>query len=260
MTDDVRVTSSDGTVLSARVTGSGPPLVLVHGTTGTKDSWAFVEPALAEHHTVWSYDRRGRGGSGDAETYGFEREIDDLRSVVAAAGGPVHLVGHSFGARCAADLAPDIDGLGSLVLYEPPVHLASRTEAIAVAVGHLATGRVEDGVVEFFRHLAGFSDEELEMVRSLPSVWDRFLSTAPTAAREVRALQSRTWDPAALAGVSGPVVFLAGAATELDVYPTADEVGTIDGARHVELPGQRHIAFATDPALFSSAVLAVTNA
>lgn len=71
--------SADGTTISARVTGDGSPLVLVHGTTGSKDSWAMVEEALARHHTVWAYDRRGRADSGDRpDDYSFEHEVADV--------------------------------------------------------------------------------------------------------------------------------------------------------------------------------------
>ena len=56
-TQVVSVRAPDGVPLSVRVTGAGQPLVLVHGTTGSRESWALIEPLLAEHFTVWSYDR-----------------------------------------------------------------------------------------------------------------------------------------------------------------------------------------------------------
>jgi alpha-beta hydrolase superfamily lysophospholipase len=106
-TVDREVTSADGTTLSARVSGRGSPLVLVHGTTGSKESWALVERGLAGSHTVWSYDRRGRGDSADDPArYALEREVDDLVAVLDDLGEPAHLLGHSFGG-CGLDATVD---------------------------------------------------------------------------------------------------------------------------------------------------------
>ena len=62
-----RVNSSDGTPIAFWRSGSGPPLVLVHGTTGAHWSFAFLSPVLAERFTLYALDRRGRGESGDAD-------------------------------------------------------------------------------------------------------------------------------------------------------------------------------------------------
>lgn len=245
--------SADGTPLAVRVSGSGPALVLVHGTTGSKDSWAFVEPLLAERHTVWSYDRRGRGGSGDTDEYDYELEVQDLVAVSTAVGDEVHVVGHSFGARCALDAAPQVGRLASLVLYEPPVHVSEARAVAEDALQAIEAGRVEEGLSRFSRELAGISDEEMELRRSVPAVWEAYLATAPTAVREVRSLLNRAWDPPYRIEV--PTLYLWGGATEVTTYLARDEISTaLPTAEVVELPGQRHIAFATDPARFATVV------
>ena len=114
------VTSPDGTALDVCFVGTGPTVVLVHGTGATKEAWAAVEPLLAEQFTVWSYDGRGRGASGDVDPYSFEAEVADLVAVVTGAGSGVHLVGHSFGACCAIEAARELPDLATLVLYEAP--------------------------------------------------------------------------------------------------------------------------------------------
>lgn len=249
----VTIGSADGTSLVVRVSGNGPALVLVHGTTGSKDSWALVEPLLAEHHTVWNYDRRGRGQSGDADDYDYDLEIDDLVAVSAAVGDEVHIVGHSFGARCALDAVPRLTRLASLVLYEPPVYVSDARSVAEAALQAIEDGQVEAGLSTFSREIAGISDQEMERRRSATAVWKAYLATAPTAVREVRSLLGRPWSPPYRTDV--PTLYLRGGATEVATYLAEHEIAlALPTAEVVDLPGQRHIAFATDPARFAAVV------
>lgn len=128
---DETIVSADGTKLSALVTGSGPPLVLVHGSASSKETWAFVQPYLAREHTVWAYDRRGRGQSeGGDEGYGLEAEGEDVRAVLDAAGPGAHLLAHSFGAVCALEAVAGGVDLASLTLYEPPGSREGRCRSV----------------------------------------------------------------------------------------------------------------------------------
>jgi pimeloyl-ACP methyl ester carboxylesterase len=257
MREDVTtVVSADGTMLSARVTGQGPPMVLVHGTSATKEAWSLVEPLLAERHTVWAYDRRGRGESRDAGEYSFASEIDDVRAVVDAAGQGAHLVGHSFGAYCSLEAAALEGDLGSLTLYEPPVHAERRAAAIRRAVDCLDRGDDEGALLVFLPEVAGLSDEELSVARSIPEVWDRFLAAAPTFRREFAALSDHPWDPGRYRALRAPTLLISGSLTQSPVYLTQDELAAaVPRAMHVELEGQRHIAMAGDPGRFAAVVL-----
>lgn len=86
------VQSRDGTPIAYWRSGSGPPLVLVHGTTADHQRWATVLPELDAHLTTYAVDRRGRGGSGDSPDYDGVREAEDVAAVVdvvaAEAGQP----------------------------------------------------------------------------------------------------------------------------------------------------------------------------
>jgi pimeloyl-ACP methyl ester carboxylesterase len=62
-----KIQSKDGTLLACQRSGTGPPLILVHGGTADHTRWAPILPALEEHFTVYAMDRRGRGSSGDTE-------------------------------------------------------------------------------------------------------------------------------------------------------------------------------------------------
>jgi hypothetical protein len=74
------ITSKDGTSIAYRRSGEGPPLVLVHGAAADHGRWRPVLPAFEERFTVYAIDRRGRGGSGDADGYAIEREFEDVAS------------------------------------------------------------------------------------------------------------------------------------------------------------------------------------
>jgi len=78
------ITSADGTIVRCFTDGSGPPLLLVHGTTADHARWQMITPELAEHFTVYAMDRRGRGDSTDGPEYHLLREAEDVAAVVSA--------------------------------------------------------------------------------------------------------------------------------------------------------------------------------
>src|SRR5687767_12504745 len=119
----MRVASQDGTSIAVQVTGRGAPLLLVHGTTADHSRWTPLLPALEARFTVHAMDRRGRGESGDAADYSLVREFEDVAAVVDAIGGPVNLLGHSYGALCSLEAALRTSNLRKLILYEPPIPL-----------------------------------------------------------------------------------------------------------------------------------------
>jgi pimeloyl-ACP methyl ester carboxylesterase len=119
----ITVTSADGTPIAADRTGDGPPVVLVAGALTDRAALAPLAAALAPDFTVFAYDRRGRGDSGDTRPYRVEREIEDLAAVVEAAGGQAHVFGHSSGAVLALEAAARDVPITRLALYEPPFRL-----------------------------------------------------------------------------------------------------------------------------------------
>ena len=120
--------SSDGTPIAYEVDGSGQPLVLVGGAFQTRDDplMTGLASALRDRFTVVRYDRRGRGGSGDAAAYRDGCEEDDLGAVLDAAGGEVAVFGMSSGAVLALEAAAHGAHMSALVVYEPPVIVDGR--------------------------------------------------------------------------------------------------------------------------------------
>src|SRR4051795_10168551 len=83
------VTSADGTAIAYTATGTGPALVIVDGALchrGFGPSPALAARFAADGYTVYTWDRRGRGESGDTAPYHPEREVEDLAAVLGAAG------------------------------------------------------------------------------------------------------------------------------------------------------------------------------
>ena len=114
------VTSADGTVIACGRVGEGPALIVCVGAFCTRTT--FVAPhELAWQFTVITYDRRGRGDSGDTEPFATEREYEDLAAVAAATGTePPFVFGHSSGAAIALRAAAAGLPVAGIVAYEAP--------------------------------------------------------------------------------------------------------------------------------------------
>src|ERR1700681_4159762 len=93
-----KVISKDGTAIAFDQSGQGPAIMLVAGATATRLAEESLAAALPPHLTVFAYDRRGRGASGDTMPYAVEREIEDLEALINEAGGSAFVFGHSSGA------------------------------------------------------------------------------------------------------------------------------------------------------------------
>ena len=148
--------SRDGTRIAFSKMGSGPAVVLVDGAFCYRELGPAPElaPLLAQHFTLFIYDRRGRGESGDTPPYAVEREIDDLRAVVDEAGGTADVVGVSSGAALVLQAVASGVKVKKLVLYEPPyVTNGDQTKAQEdprIHIQQLVTAGDRSGAVRFF--------------------------------------------------------------------------------------------------------------
>ncbi|MCU1686637.1 MAG: alpha/beta hydrolase fold protein [Amycolatopsis sp.] len=115
-----RVTSADGTTIAFDRLGDGPPVIVVSGALCNRAVTRPLADNLAQHYTVYNYDRRGRGDSGDIAPYAVEREIEDLAAILAAAGGSAAVYGHSSGAALTLYAAARGLDFTKIVLHEPP--------------------------------------------------------------------------------------------------------------------------------------------
>jgi pimeloyl-ACP methyl ester carboxylesterase len=249
--------SRDGTRIAYWRSGSGPPLVLVHGTTADHTRWARVLPSLEQHFTVHAMDRRGRGDSGDSPGYAIEREFEDVAAVVEAVGEPVFLLGHSYGAICALEASLLTAKVRRLILYEPPLPLGDpfylpgvpdRIQALVNA------GDPEAGLEVFVREVLRMPEQEFERYRALPS-WKGRVKLAPTIARELAIDRRYTFRPERFTGFSIPTLLLAGSDSPPAFRKAVDVLAAVlSDSRVAVMAGQRHVAMDTAPELFLAEV------
>ena len=171
-----KVTSRDGTATAFDRVGEGPALILVGGaSTQRKDTTPlaeFLAPRL--HRTVYSYDRRGRGDSGDTAPYAVEREVEDIAALIADAGGSAYVFGHSSGAVLALEAVRLLgSAIPRLALYEPPFIVDdSRPPLPSDYVAHLneliVAGRRGDAVEYMMTQAVGMPVEAIAPMRSDP--------------------------------------------------------------------------------------------
>lgn len=260
-TEPTFVASLDGTRIAVFVSGSGRPLVLAPGTSADHTSWRLVAPLLDSRHELHAVDRRGRGASGDGSRYALEREYEDLAAVVDAAagrwGGPVDLIGHSYGGNIAFGAALRTRSIRRLVMYEgwPMPDIADRTTDPAILAeleGLVERGRRDDAMEGFFRLIVHYTDDEIATVKSLPN-WPSRVASVHTVPREIRAFGEQTFDPTQAARIGIPVLLLVGTQSPPDIQGRPHEVAAaLPDARIVELEGQGHMANVTAPELLAA--------
>lgn len=255
------VTSADGTSIAFERTGSGPPLVLVHGTGLDHNFWELgdVRSALAEHYTVSAIDRRGRGGSGDADVYELEQEIEDLVAVVESIEEPVTLLGHSFGALIALEAANQIDTLQGLVLYEPTVAPDEGAPVVEQQLGAiqplLADGEKEQALLTFLT----LPERYIEELRSSRG-WQTLVDAADTLPRDLKQIIEYEFDADRFTAMTTPTLLLSGVESPqplIDATKTVAE--TLPDSRIVRIDGVGHFGLISKADHFVEAVLAFSH-
>ena len=112
--------SKDGTKIAYDKTGQGPALIIVAGAFQDRMAMAAYAEPLSKHFTVYNYDRRGRGESGDTQPYTVAREIEDIDALIQEAGGSAFVFGGSSGGVLTLDAAAHGSNITKLAIYEPP--------------------------------------------------------------------------------------------------------------------------------------------
>ncbi len=182
-----RVHSRDGTPIAFDRSGKGPPIILVDGALCYRASGPMgpLAALLEPHFTVLTYDRRGRGDSGDTAPYAVEREVEDIEALIGAAGGSAFVYGISSGAALALEAANGGLAIEKLALYEAPFIVDdSRPPLPKDYLPHLneliASGRRGDAV-KLFMQVVGVPAMFVALIRFMPT-WSKLKAIAHTLA------------------------------------------------------------------------------
>src|SRR6516162_8769268 len=160
------VVSKDGTKIAYDKQGEGPSVILVAGALCARLTWSGpqLSELLAPHFTVYNFDRRGRGDSGDTQPYAVGREIEDIEALVDEAGGTACLYGHSSGAALALEVAAKRGHIvRRLAMYEAPYNDAPESrrpwrQYITELTETLGADRRGDAVVLFLKYVGIAAD------------------------------------------------------------------------------------------------------
>lgn len=249
--------SPDGTEIARWSSGSGPPLLLVHGAMSDHRRWRLL-PHLEPYLTVHAMDRRGRGESGDAPGWSLDREVEDVVAVIediaTESGSAVNVLGHSLGGLLTLRAALATSTIGRLIVYEPSVtEPPSSARTIAVIEEQLARGDRAQAVRTMMRDLVLIPEEEITYLESLPS-WPTRVAAAHTLPRELGA--DLVMDPDDLRQVPVPVLHLLGGdSPEVPQAAARILASTVPRHRLVVLVGQQHVADQVIPEDFARHVL-----
>lgn len=242
MTIQTAVTSADGTLIAYERAGSGPPLIMVDPAGGYRDmdNIRGLGAVLAREFTVYTYDRRGRGHSGDTAPYAVAREVEDLAALVHRAGGRAFVYAFSSGGLLALQAAAAGVGIDRLALMEPPIGTDDNpsdavftTELTAL----VAAGRRGDAVEHFLTGI-GVPDDILDGMRDTPS-WAAMEAVAHTLVYD-SAISNETGADV-LAAVSTPTLVIDSEGSSDDITGSAAAAAAaLPNASHRSLPGGWH--------------------
>lgn len=256
-TGPVETTSLDGTVIGWDESGSGTPVLLVHGGASDSGAWSLVRPLLPVGLRVAAMDRRGRGRSGrGGHVHSLDAEADDVLSVAEAMGGGVVVVGHSIGATIALQALRRSDGLiRAAALYEPPLPgMTQNPELPEAMIQALDAGRDEEALTIFLSDIVRLSDSEVAAYRASP-MWQSRVALIWTMRRESQSLYSHDQDLSRYGEIDVPVQLLVGTNTAPHQTEAIVALTTvIPDAESTVFEGQGHAALLQAPNLVAAAI------
>jgi hypothetical protein len=240
--------SADGTAIAYEARGTGPLAVVVGGAFNDRGTWAGLAAELADlGFTGVSYDRRGRGDSGNTEPYALEREFEDLAAVVAGAGGgPVYAHGVSSGAALLLRAVAAGLPVERISVFEPPFRVPGAPPAppdYMATLQRYVDADDRDGMVTYFQTQAvGLPEPVVQSFKSQP-MWPALCAMAPTLVHDGWAMggDDQSFPSELLSSVPVPVLAVTSSGTQSWLGGTAEVVaGALPDARFVRLEGGFH--------------------
>jgi pimeloyl-ACP methyl ester carboxylesterase len=234
------VRSADGTQISFERSGSGPPVVMIDPAGGYSgfDNIRGLGALLTDQFTICTYDRRGRGRSGDTAPYAVVREVEDLAALIAELGGRACVYGFSSGALLALHAAADGLGIDRLALLEPPVRAPDEPPDVVLtrALDELVrAGRHADAVDRFLTSIG----VPTEVIEEMAAVRPALEAVAHTLVYDCEISEHTTFD--LLRTVPTPTLVLDSESSSEDLTDGAAAIArALPDGSHRSLPGEWH--------------------
>jgi len=241
-------TSRDGTIIAFTKRGSGPPLIIVDGAFCYRENGPATELAsvLAQHFTVFTYDRRGRGESGDIAPYAVEREIEDLRAIANQAGAPPFALGISSGGALILQAVASGVGVRKIALYEPPYVTNGKANSVEDTKNRLqtfvSTGDRAGAVSFFMTDVYGAPRAFVfAMPLLMPNAWKRNKLIANTLLYDLTILGDRSVLNERSSAISVPTLVVGGEKSPRELRNAVEAVAAaLPNAHSRFLSGQDH--------------------
>jgi pimeloyl-ACP methyl ester carboxylesterase len=256
--------SKDGTVIAYERSGNGPALILVDGALCSRAFGPMpkLAPLLARHFTVYMYDRRGRGQSGDTQPYSKEREVEDIAALIREAGGPAIVVGLSSGGALALEAAASGLDIQKVVAYEPP-YVGDNGQARGAEYeprlkSLIAAGNRGGAVKYFMRSMVGIPAPFVIMMQLMPWIWRKMKAVAHTLPYDAAVMTEFKVPTQRLASIGIPTLAMHGSKTDVRLQKATRAVAdAVPGAQHRTLEGQTH---QVNPEVLAPEIVEFTNA
>lgn len=255
--DEMQRADINGVALGTYDSGSGEPVVFIHGAHSDECAAVLKEPVLADSFRLIHYHQRGYGTSEPPEApVSVEQKVADCRAVMKSLGvRRAHFVGQSGGGPPLLQMAHDHpEEVHSLVLLEPALYSVieaapALNEAMTEAITLYEEGKKADAVDAFAREVCS-DGYRADFERTLPEgSADRWAADADTLFRyDVPALESWTFTREDAARITQPALNITGAHTRpylRKVYETVKE--WLPHAENVVLPDATHCMLQTNP-------------
>jgi pimeloyl-ACP methyl ester carboxylesterase len=236
--------SADGTTIAYETAGEGPPIILVGGAFNDRSTTRALAAAMAADFSVYGFDRRGRGGSGDTAPYAVQREIEDVAALIEAAGGTAYVYGLSSGAILAAYATAEGLPVTGLALFEPPFQSGPHgggKPGLAERLAELVSAdRRGDAVALFLTDAVGVPAEAVAGMRGMPE-WSWMEGQAHTLAYDTTVTGDGALPAARLATIAVPTVVVDSTGSPDWLRDAAAATaGAIPRATHLSLAGSFH--------------------
>ncbi len=238
------VRSADGTTIAFDRFGDGPPLILVVGAFCDRSTPRALAELLHGDFAVFTYDRRGRGASGDTPPYSVEREIEDLDAVISETGAAPFVFGHSSGAVLALEAAARGLPMSKLVVYEPP-YIVDDTRARPDELGErvsalIASGHRSVAMKLFLTEGPEVPPGAIAAMEASPG-WSHMEAMAHTLPYDLAICGDQFIPRGRLANIQVPTLALSGGESPDWARNAVDAVAAaIPRAQHASLDGQTH--------------------